>query len=895
MSDPSTIGEAVASPAAASISTLPHPVSPRGLTESEAAARLAAEGPNELARAARRTVLRIALEVGREPMFLLLLAAGIVYLLLGSRGEALMLLASAVVTVAIAIYQESRTEHVLEALRSLTSPRALVVRDGARRRIPGREVVRGDVVLLAEGDRVPADAALLAANDLAADESLLTGEPAPVRKVAASPDALGGTGALPPRPGGDDLAYVFSGSVVVRGQGMAEVRAVGAASEIGRIGKALGTIAEEPTPLHRETRRLVRLLAVSGIALSVLVVLLYGLLRGTWLDGVLAGITLAMSMLPEEFPLVLTVFLVMGAWRISRQRVLTRRAAAIEALGAATVLCTDKTGTLTANRMQIVELAAGGEVYAIAPAAPAAPQAGAAGGSVGLSISPSKPETELPERFHELVEFGILASEEDPFDPMEKAFHELGGRFLAQTEHLHHDWLLAHEYGLSPDLLAMSHVWKAAGRDELAIAAKGAPEAIADLCHLDAGRLANLRTATERMAAKGLRVLAVAHGSFAGSAWPASQHDFTFELLGLVGLADPLRPDVPAAVRECRDAGIRVVMVTGDYPATARAIARQAGISLADDSVVSGDELERMPAGELERRVRTATVFARIMPEQKLRIVDALKAQGEVVAMTGDGVNDAPALKAAHIGIAMGQRGTDVAREASAIVLFDDDFGSIVAAVRLGRRIDDNLRKAMGYVLAVHVPIAGLSLLPLLLGWPLVFTPVHIAFLELVIDPVSTIVFEAERAEADIMRRPPRDPRRRLFSAAFLTGSLLQGVVILAAIAALFAGALRSGMPAPQARALAFTALVVADFALVLARRSLGASFLTALRRPNRALRWVALATAAVLAVALFVPPARSLFRFGPLAPRDLALAAGVGALVLAVLEGLKAIRRLRR
>ncbi len=873
MGDASATEEQVAAP----------PAAPRGLSSAEAAARLAGEGPNELPRPAERTVFRIAFEVGREPMFLLLLAAGGIYLALGDHGEALMLLASALATVGIAVYQESRTERVLAALRNLTSPRALVVRDGERRRIPGREVVRGDVVVLAEGDRVPADAALLSANDLAADESFLTGESAPVRKVAGAAANVSTAAAIEPgiqravpRPGGDDLPYVFSGSVVVRGQGMGVVRAVGAASEIGRIGKALGEIEDEPTPLHAETRRLVRLLAAVGVVLSAVVTLLYGLLRGTWLDAFLAGITLAMAMLPEEFPLVLTIFLVMGAWRISRRRVLTRRSAAIEALGTATVLCTDKTGTLTANRMEIVELAADGEHLRLRP-------------------EDTGPEDELPERFHALVEFGILASEEDPFDPMEKAFHELGRRFLAQTEHLHHDWVLAHEYALSPEMLAMSHVWRAAERDEFAIAAKGAPEAIADLCHLDERGLLRVRAATERMAARGLRVLAVARSSFSGAAWPSSQHDFPFELLGLVGLADPLRAGVPAAVRECREAGIRVVMVTGDYPATARAIAGQAGIAVEADGVVSGDEIDGMTEPDLARRARTATVFARILPEQKLRIVEALKADGEVVAMTGDGVNDAPALKAAHIGIAMGSRGTDVAREAAAIVLLDDDFGSIVSAVRLGRRIDDNLRKAMGYVLAVHVPIAGLSLLPLLLGWPLVFTPVHIAFLELVIDPVSTIVFEAESAEEDVMRRPPRDPRRHLFSRAFLAAALLQGVAVLALAVALFAGALYRGLPAPEARALTFTALVVADFGLVLARRRASASLGAALLRPNAALGWVVLATALLLGTALFLPPARALFRFAPLSAGELALAFGAGGLALVLLEAAKAVRGRRR
>ena len=411
---------------------------------------------------------------------------------------------------------------------------------------------------------------------------------------------------------------------------------------------------------------------------------------------------------PKKFPVVLTVFMAMGAWRISRARVLTRRAAAIETLGSATVLCTDKTGTLTENRMSIAELRLKNGEFS-GPARRPAQKCRRA--SMTWSSSAFSPAREIP------------------FDPMEKAFHDLGREQLAETEHLHGpEWKLVHAYGLRPGLLAMSHVWQAAdGRQEFVIAAKGAPEAIADLCHLDAADRAALTQSVDDMAAEGLRVLGVARASFAGQAWPDSQHDFAFEFLGLVGLADPLRPSVPEAVSECRSAGIKVVMITGDYPATARAIARQAGLDAED--LVTGEELEQLSDAELARRVRTATVFARIMPEQKLRIVNALKANGEIVAMTGDGVNDAPSLKAAHIGIAMGGRGTDVAREASSIVLLDDDFGSIVKAVRLGRRIYDNLRKAMGFIFAVHVPIAGLALLPLLFGLPILLGPMHIAFL----------------------------------------------------------------------------------------------------------------------------------------------------------------------
>ena len=841
----------------------------RGLSEADAQVRLKAEGYNELPRPDRRTPLRIILEVMREPMLALLLGGGVIYLALGDLKEALILLAFATMSVFITVVQETRTERVLEALRDLTSPRALVIRDGDRKRIAGREVVRGDFVVLAEGDRVPADAVLIQSHDLQTDKSLLTGESVPVRKTASS-DAAPSTAY---RPGGDDLPYVFSGSLVVRGTGIGEVIAIGPLSEIGKIGQTLSTLETEPPRLQAQTRRLVRMFAVGGGAVSILAVLLYGTLRGGWLDAVLAGIALGMSMLPEEFPVVLTVFMAMGAWRISRARVLTRRATAIEALGSATVLCTDKTGTLTENRMSIAELRLKGtEIFR------------------PRDVSGAK----MPEKFHDLVEFGLLASARDPFDPMEKAFHDLGRERLAETELLHGlEWKLMHAYGLRPDLLAMAHVWQAAdSRQEFVIAAKGAPEAIADLCHLGAADLATLMQSVDAMAAEGLRVLGVARAAFVGQTWPESQHDFAFEFMGLVGLADPLRASVPDAVSDCRSAGIKVVMITGDYPATARAIARQAGLDAED--LVTGEKLENLSEPELARRVRTATVFARIMPEQKLRIVNALKANGEIVAMTGDGVNDAPSLKAAHIGIAMGGRGTDVAREASSIVLLDDDFGSIVKSVRLGRRIYDNLRKAMGFIFAVHVPIAGLALLPLLFGLPILFGPMHIAFLEMVIDPVCSLVFEAETEEDDVMRRSPRAPHEPLFSASLIGWSLLQGVLAFVLVAIIFVVALRRGMPEEEVRALAFFSLILTIVSLIFVNRSFSASLLTALRRPNPALIWVLLAVTTMLGLTLLWPFASGLFRFGPLHLDDLALTLGAGVLVLVSLELLKPLWRER-
>jgi Ca2+-transporting ATPase len=839
-----------------------------GLSETEAQRRLKSEGYNELPRQDRRTPLRIILEVLREPMLALLLGGGFIYLLLGDLKEALILLAFALMSVVITVIQETRTERVLDALRDLTSPRALVIRGGARRRIAGREVVRGDLVVLAEGDRVPADGVLAQAHDLQADESLLTGESVPVRKIAAAAIPAGSA-----RPGGDDLPFVYSGALVVRGSGLAHVVATGPRSEIGKIGQSLHALEAEPPRLQAQTARLVRLAALGGAAVSVVAVVLYGTLRGGWLDAVLAGITIGMSMLPEEFPVVLTVFMAAGAWRISKARVLTRRAASIETLGSATVLCTDKTGTLTENRMSIADLRLpDGDIFRLREATDAT----------------------VPGKFRELAVHGLLASASVPFDPMEKAFHEFARDGLEIADGLPgSDWKLAHSYGLRPDLLAMTQLWQ---REEdtpaFAVAAKGAPEAIVHLCRLGPVELETVRHAVDAMAAEGLRVLGVAKAVHEGTKWPESQRDFPFVFLGLVGLADPLRPSVPEAVRECRSAGIRVVMITGDYPATANAIAQQAGLDASE--VLTGDAIEHLDDSELAERASRVNVFARIMPQQKLRIVQALKANGEIVAMTGDGVNDAPSLKAAHIGVAMGGRGTDVAREASSIVLLDDDFGSIVTAIRLGRRIYDNVRKAMAFIFAVHVPIAGLALLPLILGLPLIFSPIHIAFLEMVIDPVCSLVFEAETDEEDVMRRKPRVPAEPLFSWQLVGWSVLQGGLAFGLVGTIFVIAHQRGMPEDEVRALTFFSLVLSVVSLILVNRSFSTSLVAAFRRPNPALRWILLTVTAILGLSLVWPAASALFRFGPLHADDLALTLAAGIFVLIFLETLKHVWRER-
>ncbi len=820
----------------------------QGLTHAEAAAHLHAEGANELPRQGRRNLLRILAEVLREPMLALLVAGGVIYLLFGDLGEALILLVFATFSVAVTVVQETRTERLLERLRDLTSPRALVIRGGQRLRIPGREVVRGDLIVLAEGDRVAADARLITADELEVDESLLTGESLPVRKQAAAP-------VEDRRPGGDDLPLVFGGTLITRGSGLAEVIATGPRSEIGRIGLSLATLETEPPRLRQQTMRLVRIFGILGGVAAGTAILLYGLLRGDWLEAALAGIALGMAMLPEEFPVVLTVFMAMGAWRISQARVLTRRAASIESLGAATVLCTDKTGTLTQNRMRVQD------ARTLARELDLKAKGDAAVERIALA--------------------GLLASAPHPTDPMDDAFHDLARRAGIPSKGKNRRWTrLLKAFGLQPDLMAVTQLWEDAGGARLA-AAKGAPEAIARLCHVPPTEMTALQGAVNAMAGRGMRVLAVASAPVASPDLPDSPLKIRFRLEGIVGLADPLRPQVADAVKDCRTAGIRVVMITGDYPVTARAIATAAGIDGGRE--VSGTELAGMDEAALRAAVRETAVFSRVLPEQKLRIVEALKAQGEIVAMTGDGVNDAPSLKAAHIGVAMGGRGTDVAREAAGIVLLDDDFGSIVKAVRLGRRIYDNLRKAMEFILAVHVPIAGMALMPLALGLPIIFGPIHIAFLEMIIDPVCSLVFEAEPEEEDIMNRPPRHPEAPLFSPGLILWSVLQGLMAFGLVCSFYFWGVHQALPEAELRALTFFALVTAIVALIYANRSFSASPLKALTGGNRLLVLVPAAVGLSLALILNLPWTAALFSFGPLHGHDV-LAGLLGAVALFLL-----------
>ena len=818
-----------------------------GLTDNEVKSRIVRDGYNELQGSKSRSFWAIIFGVVKEPMFLLLVACGTLYMILGDIEEGFMLLGFVFVVMGIEFNQERKSEKALDALKDLASPRALVIRNNTEIRISGREVVCDDIIVLQEGDRIPADATVLRSVNLLVDESLLTGESVPVRKHdwAGESDTV--------QPGGDDQPFVYSGSMVVQGNGLAQVTHTGMNTQIGKIGKSISEVEESPSRLKKEIGSLVKNLTIAGAILFVAVIALYTLTRGNLLQGFLAGITLAMAMLPEEFPVVLTIFMAVGAWRISKKRVLTRQANAIETLGSATVLCTDKTGTLTENKMKVTKLYNKEDYWAI------------------------KNTGNFPEEYHDIIEYGILSSQVNPFDPMEKAINSIGESFLKGTEHLHGDWEMVKEYSLSKELLAMSRVFRNKSSNGLVIAAKGAPEAIFELCHLPADIQKKYTEAAQTMASEGLRVLGVAKSSIPESLLPEIQHDFDFEFAGLIGLSDPIRQEVPQAIKECREAGIRVIMITGDYPVTAQNIAKEIGLQNHSECI-TGVELAEMDEAELSEKIKTIDVFARVVPEQKLKIVNALKRNNEVVAMTGDGVNDAPALKAANIGIAMGEKGTDVAREASELVLMDDNFGSIVEAAKMGRRIFDNLQKALGYIFAIHVPIAGLSLIPVLFSdWPLILWPVHVVFLELIIDPACSVIFEAEQAEKQVMSRPPRKINEAFFGAKKIFISCVQGICILIATLGVYFVTLKTGYSIGEVKAMTFATLIFANIATILTNRSWESSIFTILRTPNKTVKWVIGGAALFILLVLTVPFLQQLFQFEPVSVWEIALTFVIG------------------
>ncbi len=835
-----------------------------GLTQEDAVRKLASDGPNELARQEQTSVLGAVLAILRQPMLALMILAGAIYLALGDLRDALSLLACVVGVAALTFHQQRRTERALRELGHLTAPAARVLRDGMERVVPTREVVRGDVVLLREGDRVPADAVVLDCTNLRADESLLTGESVHLDKLPGATDVALAT------PGGTDQRSVYAGTLIVRGTGSAVVRATAARTAIGTIGTSLSETPRRRSAMQSEVDRAVRGVALSVLALCLALFAVHAVVRGQVLQGLLASLTLAMAILPEEFPIVLTIFTLLGAFRLAKRGVLAPRPESIEGLGSVTVLCADKTGTITRNAMRIAELCPrSGEAFVVA----------------------REPPSSLPEHVHELLEIGVLASAPESFDPMERALRTLGQRTLRDTSHLHEDYRREREYPLTRELLAVTHVWRDGSvESRRVVAAKGAPEAIADLCHFSGAQTQALIEQVEDIAQRGLRVLAVARARLQAGREPDHPHGFDFEYVGLLGFEDPIRDSVPAAVAAFARASVRIVMITGDHASTAAAIARQAGIDLGA-GVMTGEQLAGLDESARKAAVKRVCVFARCTPEHKLMIVRALQASGELVAMTGDGVNDAPALKAADVGIALGVGATDVAREAAHLVVTHDDFGVIADGILLGRRVFENLRKAVMYIIAVHVPIAAAALVPVLVGLPGLLFPIHVLFLELVIDPACSIALEAEEPDQRTLMIPARSRGATLFGRRDVVMSVFQGAALACVVVGTYLLASRS-LSEAQARATAFVALVVGNLALILVQRSgTRSALVTLLRSRNVAADVLSASALVVLALAILVAPVRELFQFALPPVAAVACAAGAAAAVVLTFD----LTKLRR
>ncbi len=822
-----------------------------GLTSAQAQSRLAKFGYNQLPTQERQTWWRLLLSTLKQPMLLLLLASCLLYALIGDLKDALLLLISVVGVISLTVYEERKTGATLDKLRDLSSPTVLVKRDGQFINLSSRQLVPDDIVLIKEGDRVPADGVVLVTHHLQIDESLLTGESLPVNKSELDHQLI------PSRPGGNNSPWIFSGTLVIQGSATIRVVSTGINTEMGKIGRALQMLPERPTLVQQETNRLVRIFAGVGAMLCFSLVIFYGLVRSDWIQGILAGLTLSLALIPEEFPVVLIIFLTLGAWRIAKYRVLARNMAAIETLGATQTLCVDKTGTLTLNKMRLTTVMLGNKVFDLDLVTPRS----------------------LPKKFHQLINTAWLASQAEPFDPMEKEIKRLA---LDGESHARYrpSLQLLHQYPLTKSLLSVTQVWQSKTHPgaKLLVAAKGAPEDVMALCNLSVSEKEQLHAKVEQLSIQGLRLIAVAQAHFAprpNQHLPKSQREYQFELLGILGFIDPVRSSAAEAVAECKSAGIRVCMITGDYHGTACHIAALVGLEN-PYTFLTGQELEKLPIKELQARLSTTSVFARVLPEQKLKIVQTLQSLKQVVAMTGDGVNDAPALKAADIGIAMGELGTDVAREAADLVLLNNNFSSIVRAVRLGRRIFTNIKKAIAYLVAVHIPIATLSLLPMVTKLPALLFPAHVAFLELIIDPACTIVFESQPEEKNVMKQPPRNLREPLLSAATLFSSFLKGLVPSLTITAMLIW-LQPVKSVEVLRTMSFISLVIVNLMLIVTNLSAG-NFRQALTE-NKYLGPVLILATTSLALIVNWPFFQYLFHFGQINWQELLISIGVGML----------------
>ncbi|MBC3787982.1 cation-translocating P-type ATPase [Spirosoma utsteinense] len=794
-----------------------------GLTVDEVEAARKQYGPNTLTLNHTQTGWQLTVDIVTEPMFILLAIASLLYVLLGQWQEGVVLGVAMLLVAGISVYQSVRSNQALQALRQLTQPTVSVLRDSELIALPAEQIVVGDIVWLTEGQTVPADGRLKQANDCSVDEAILTGESVPVTKTTPDTDRF------------------LAGTLLTSGSAYVQISDVGEATTLGRLGKSLQTIEVEKTPLQIQIGRFVQRMAFAGFGAFALVWGINFAHTGDWAMSLLLGLTIAMSVLPEEIPVAFSSFMALGAARMVQFGVLTKQPQTVESLGSATVICTDKTGTITQDGMTVARLY-DGITHTLVP----------------LTAPLSAPALDL-------LAYARWASEPEPFDPMEQAIVSAYGQQAAPVVHP-----LQYEYPLDGTPPMMTHVY-APDTGPVRVAGKGAAERIAQVCHLSAEAASLIEQQAIELAGQGYRVLGVAGSDWPDTDFPARQDDFPWIFKGLIALENPPKINAETVIRQFTQAGIVVKMITGDSPETANAIARQVALP-SDGQTLTGQNVMALSELDLQTQVKQVSVFARMFPEAKLRVIRALKANGEVVAMTGDGVNDGPALRAAHIGVAMGRRGTEVAKEAASLVLVDDDLAGMVDAIAQGRRIYQNLKRAIGYIVSIHIPIILTVTVPLLFGWRYVnlFSPVHIIFLELVMGPTCSIAFENEPAEHDLMRQRPRRLTDTFFTAGELGISVVQGLVIALAVLLVYGRAMQTGTPLDQVRTMAFVTLVLSNIWLTLVSRSSQQSVLATLRRPN-SLLWLMLAiTLLMLGGSLLLPSIRGLAQFTTLTSSQL-------------------------
>lgn len=786
-----------------------------------------------------RQLFQVFIDIAKEPMFLLLLLACIIYFLLGQLTEGFMMLAATCLVSAISLYQDVRSSKALEALKQFTEPLVTVVRDGMEKNIRTRELVPGDIIKLEEGNKIPADALIVQANDLTINEAVITGESVPVEKNEAASEPV-----------------IYQGTTINSGLCYARVTATGNNTALGKLGKTVTTITAPKTLLQQQVNKFVRQLAVFGISAFLVIWIINFFKTGLWVESLLFALTLAMAAVPEEIPVALSSFMALGAWQMSKLGIISRQPQIIENLGSVNVLCLDKTGTITENQMTVRAL------YDFEK-------------DRLLETGPQWTNARV-------LQYAMLASEQEPFDAMEKAILE------ACTQYIQHPnrgrLTQEYEYPLQGRPPMMTHIYSK--DDHYIAAAKGAPERIVRVCDLNDGqRQKIIRYATEQ-AQKGYRVIGVAGAVHKDNNFPENQDAFNWRFEGLLCLYDPPRPGIDQVIKQFYEAHIEVKLLTGDYAETAVNICRQTGIK-GTVTYLTGDQVMMMKDDELKMAVQEINLFVRMFPEAKYQVINALKSNGHIVAMTGDGVNDAPALKASDVGIALGKKGTEMAKQAADLIITDDDLEKVVEAIRQGRKIFSNLKKAIRYIISIHIPIILTASVPLLLGWkfPNVFTPIHIIFLELIMGPTCSVFFEREPVEENIMVLPPRKRAVSLFEQDELLISIVQGLMITIGVLWLYHFAMSNGASLNHTRTLVFTTLLISNIFLTFTNRSFTQNFLKTIRYKNRLAPWVLLISVAFLFLLHFVPPVQSIFGLTSMSFSDVLLCTGIAFVAVSWFE----------